>query len=102
MDITEIRKLFPHLEKGIIYFNHASASPLSLRVQEEIKKYIYNQSVYRIDDIIVMIRESSKAKKLFASLINSKSDRVAYTDNTSNGLNILARGIKWKKETEFC
>ncbi|OGU70824.1 MAG: hypothetical protein A2V93_07815 [Ignavibacteria bacterium RBG_16_34_14] len=97
MNILEIRKLFPHIEKGIIYFNHASASPLSFRVQEEIKNYIHNQSVYRIDDIIAMIKESSKAKELFASLINSTPERIAYTDNTSNGLNILAQGIKWKR-----
>jgi len=97
MEISEVRKLFPHLEKGIIYFNHASASPLSLRVQEEIRNYIYNQSVYRIDDVPLMVKESNKAKKLFASLINSTPDRIAYTDNTSNGLNILAQGIKWKR-----
>jgi selenocysteine lyase/cysteine desulfurase len=30
-------------------------------------------------------------------MLNCTADRIAFVDNTSNGLNILAQGIKWKK-----
>ena len=30
-------------------------------------------------------------------MLNCSADRIAFTDNTSNGLNILAQGVRWKK-----
>jgi len=30
-------------------------------------------------------------------MINSTADRIAFTDNTNNGIDILAQSVKWNK-----
>jgi cysteine desulfurase/selenocysteine lyase len=97
MEISESRKLFPHIEKGIIYFNHASTAPLNKKAIENINKYITEFSEAKLDDNSNIIKALREAKNNIALMINSSSDRIAFTDNTSNGLNILAQGMKWKK-----
>jgi cysteine desulfurase/selenocysteine lyase len=38
-----------------------------------------------------------ETKELLSVLINANPDRLAFVDNTSNGLNIIAQSIEWKK-----
>lgn len=97
MTIEDVRKLFPYLETGRIYFNHASVSPFSKRVTNSIEDYIRMRSITDIDNISVFMSAIENAKKNIASMINTKPDRIAFVDNTSNGLNVIAQGIEWKK-----
>lgn len=93
----ETRKYFPFLNKGKIYFNHAAVSPLSSIVTEKIEKYLFQRSEGEIEDYRSLLAESTEVKNKLARLINTSSGRIAFVDNTSNGLNILAQGLQWKK-----
>ena len=97
MEISEARELFPHIKKGIIYFNHASTAPLNTKVIDKINEYVIEFSETKIDDISNIIKALKETKNDIALMINSSPDRIAFVDNTSNGLNILAQGIKWEK-----
>ncbi len=96
MTKEELRSRFPFLENGKIYLNHAATSPMPQTVIDKIQEHIYISSETDIDNYEFFIKQVSSARKKTAELINASSDRIAFTENTSTGLNILARGIDWK------
>ena len=97
MDIVKARNYFPYLKSGKIYFNHASTGPLCIPVLQQINKILYEKSETSIDDYAKFQSVIKETKQDLSGLINTKPERIAFLDNTSNGINILARGIKWKK-----
>lgn len=97
----EIRKHFPYLDSGLIYFNHASIGPIPDFTVEVIKNYLYNRSSKNIENIEKIFQTISETKELVAKFINSSPDRIAFVDNVSNAMNLLAQGLKWKKGDEI-
>jgi cysteine desulfurase / selenocysteine lyase len=102
MKISEFREEFPYLKSGKIYFNHASTGPMSKRVLNTIEKVLYEKSENNIDDYLGLQAVIKESKSNLAEMLNTLPDRIAYIDNTSTGLNIIAQGVKWKKVIEFC
>lgn len=97
MDITSVRELFPHIKYGLIYLNHASTGPMSAKVLETINKLLKEKSETKIDDYKSFLKVQDETKQILGKYINAKPDRLAFVDNTSTGINILASGIKWQK-----
>jgi len=97
MDIDKARSYFPYLKSGKIYFNHASTGPLSVPVLRQINNILNEMSETNIDNYTKLLSVIKETKEDIAFMINAKSDRIAFLDNTSNGINILAQGIPWKK-----
>ncbi len=97
MNLNEAREEFSYLKSGKIYFNHASTGPLSKRVLKRIEQVLYEKSETNIDEFLGLQSVIKDTKSDLALLINSSPDRIAFVDNTSNGINIIAQGIKWKK-----
>ena len=101
MDVNEVRKLFPHIEKGITFFNHAATGPLSRRVIDVLNEFIRERSEDKIDDYPGFLKVYEETKDLLAGYLNTDSKRIAFTDNTTNGMNILAQGLTWKEGDEI-
>ena len=97
MDIAKARDFFPHTITGKIYFNHASTSPLSTLVTDKINEYTRQRSFEKIDNFSMVSNYANSAKEDLGKYLNCSPDRIAYTDNTTNGINILASGLKWNK-----
>lgn len=97
MEIEEVRKLFPYLKTGKIYFNHAATGPYSLRVVNAIQNFVTMRSEGKIDDIDLIVGTALKAKNELRNILNAAEGTIAFVDNTSNGLNILAQGLNLKK-----
>jgi selenocysteine lyase/cysteine desulfurase len=97
MQIQAVRELFPYLKTNKIYFNHASTSPYSLRVTDAIQNFVKMRSEGDIDDVELILKAFLRTKNKLADLLNASSDAIAFVDNTSNGLNILAQGLNLKK-----
>ncbi len=97
MNITDVRNNFPYLNNDIIYFNHASSGPISLLVANRLTELLKEKSEDKIDDYISFLKVLEETKDLLAEMIHCNADRTAFVDNTSNGLNILAQSIDWKK-----
>ena len=95
-DIDEYRKLFPVVRSGTVYLNHAATAPLSSRVVTAVNNYLLERSDTRIDNFGVMNRTLSETREFAARLINSTPDRIAFFDNTTNAINLLAAGLDWK------
>ncbi len=97
MNKSEVRNKFPYLDNGIIYFNHAATGPFSSPVVNRLTNLLIEKSKNNIDDFDSFIKVAEETKILLAELINCNVDRIAFVDNTTNGLNILAQSIDWKK-----
>ena len=96
MDIEKIRSNYEYLKTGRIYFNHASTGPLSNPVLAKINSRLELSSKGEIDDFLKFLAVQSNAKSLLGELINTQPERIAFTDNTTNGINILAQAVKFK------
>jgi cysteine desulfurase / selenocysteine lyase len=96
MEIAEARNFYPYLNSGRIYMNHAAVSPLSTPVVEKLDDLIYERSTTLIEDFSAYLKLVSDTKSKIGELINADPDRIAFVENTSNGLNILAQGLDWK------
>lgn len=95
-DIGFYRGLFPVVKTGTVYLNHAATSPLSTRVVAAVQRYLTERSETHIDNFSMVAGLVTETRNRIGKLINSKSDRIAFCDNTSNALNILAAGMKWR------
>lgn len=93
----EVRNYFPYLKTGKIYFNHAAIGPIPTPAINSINEYLnYRSELYDgTDDPYSNISESAKNK--LAHLLNVNSNYIAWVDNISNAMSILAQGIEWKK-----
>lgn len=94
--LDKYRSWFPHIAAGKIWLNHAAISPLSSRVTRVINNYVSNRTVDHIDVFPDVLKSIHHTKSNLAVLIHSTPDRIAFVTNTSEGLNILATGLKWK------
>lgn len=101
MDLKEVRTLFPHIKKGIIYLNHAASGPLSTRVLEVMEEFFRGRSEESIDDYPGLVKITEETKDIIAALLNTNSERIAFGDNTTNGMNLIAQGLQWKKGDEI-
>lgn len=97
MNKEQVRSFFPYLNNGIMYFNHAATGPVSKLVKDRISKLLEEKSQNNFDDYEAFLNVASETKELLAKLLNCNADRIAFADNTTNGLNILAQSMHWEK-----
>lgn len=96
MNFSDARNYFPYLRTPKIYFNHAAMSPLSTPVVEAVQRYLYERSESEVENFPSFQRVFVDTRSRLAALINAPADRIAFSDNTSNAINILAQGLTWK------
>jgi selenocysteine lyase/cysteine desulfurase len=93
--IEKARSFFPYLKNGIIYFNYASTAPISTIVEERINEFIKERSETALDDYWAFKAIADETKNIIGEMINCSGDRIAFLDNTANGIICLALGIHW-------
>jgi selenocysteine lyase/cysteine desulfurase len=94
--VKKARSYFPYLKNGIIYFNHASTAPISIKVKERIDDFIRERSEEALDDYWAFKSVANETKAMIGEMINCSDDRVAFLDNTTNGIIWLAQGVDWE------
>ncbi len=97
MNISEVRGLFPHLNTGQIYFNHAAIGPWHSKILDRLNEYAEQRSGLMVENYPYLIERNKSAKEKLGKLLNALPERIAWYDNVSNGLSILANGIEWKE-----
>ncbi len=99
--IEDIRKLFPYLDHGKIYFNHASIGPLSRLIMSRLNEYMYERSTTNIKNFDTFVASDLGGREKLGQLLNCKPDRITWIDNVSNGMNVLANSLPWQKGDEI-
>lgn len=94
--IDEYRRLYPVVQAGTVYMNHAATGPLSTKVVAAVDKYLRERSETNIDNYALFQPTLTETRSYAAKLLNTTPDRVAFFDNTTNAINLLAAGLEWK------
>ncbi len=97
----ESRKFFPHIKTGLKYFNHASVGPISSIVKEKVDEYLFERSEGVVENYFETETQVKRAKERLSRLLNADTENIAWIDNVSNGLNVLANGMSWKNGDEI-
>jgi len=100
MNPKNARKFFPIVENQI-YLNHAACSPMSTKVKNAIEAFLHLRNLEKADDFKTDLLEAKNLRETIAELINSSSDRIALTSNTTHGINLFASGLQWKEGDEI-
>ncbi len=102
LDVKTIRKDFPILKSGVIYLDSAASSltpePVLAKILEFYHEYRANveRGVHRLS--VKASEECEQARRKVADLINANSSsEVIWTRNTTEGTNLVASGLKWKR-----
>ncbi len=94
-ELAEIRTQYPIVEE-CIYWNNAAVSPISIGVRDAIAR----QAALHATDVSGITAAGAptrdKGRSLAAKLVGSSAERIAYIQNTSHGLSIVALGIDWQ------
>ena len=99
-DEIDIRPDFPLLEE-LIYLDAASTTPTPKPVVEAMCDYFYNYNVntgrgaYKL--AVKATNEFEKARSSIAKFINAKPNEIFFTKNTTEAVNLVARGLPFKK-----
>ncbi|MEM2282306.1 MAG: cysteine desulfurase [Candidatus Hadarchaeales archaeon] len=101
LNIQNIRKDFPILKTGIIYLDSASSSLTPEPVLNKMLEYYhsYRANVGRgIHTLSAKATdEFEAARKTIGKFIHAKPEEIIFTKNTTEGINLVAGGIRWKR-----
>lgn len=96
--LNPYRATLPHLENGHIYLNHAAFGVLSTKVNAHINTHLTERSSGVIESFMIDMDIIEETRSKIARLINApSSDQIAFVTNTSEGINLVAGGINWRK-----
>jgi len=96
-NILDVRKDFPAIE-NYNYLNTASVGLLPKQTISAIKRYLDEERLYGNIYWKEWENKLEQTRSLIAKLIGAKEEEIAIVPNTSEGLNIVANGIKWKNK----
>lgn len=93
--LSEYRAEFP-ITRNYVFFNNAAISSPPERVSRiagELFREFCHDGITRYPE---WMKQVDRTRALFAELIHAEPSEIAFTGNTSDGLNIVAGGIAWK------
>jgi cysteine desulfurase/selenocysteine lyase len=91
----DLRKLFP-VTKRYVYLNHAAVAPISLPVYERMQEHARDQLEHGIVNYDQWSATVKNTREAAAGLINANRNQIAFAQNTSAGLAMIANGIDWR------
>jgi selenocysteine lyase/cysteine desulfurase len=89
MDTYKIREQFP-ITKKKVFLNHAGLSPLPKPVTTAMRAFLEKRELNETDNSCL-----NESRKLFAQLVDAKSEEIALVPNTSTGLGIVANILSY-------
>ena len=102
LDVDKIRLDFPILKTGVVYMDSAASSLTPEPVLDKMMEFYHQYRANTDRGIHQLSQKASEeyelAHRKVAQLLNAESsDQVVMTRNTTEGLNMVANGLKWTK-----
>ncbi|MGD9403265.1 MAG: aminotransferase class V-fold PLP-dependent enzyme, partial [bacterium] len=91
-----VRRLFP-ITRKFIYFNHAAVSPFSMRAAKSLERQVREQMEYGVEKEDDWEERAEEGRRLAAKLLGARPAEIAFVKNTTEGLNLFARGLDWRR-----
>ena len=92
--VPELASEFP-IAAGITYLDHAALSPLPCSVKRAIDAF-HNRRMRRGADFSAWWERAERVRALVAGRINAAAGEIAFTANTSMGINLAAAAIPFE------
>jgi len=97
MSLEELSKTEFHLDRHLIYLNHAAVAPWPQRTRQAVQSFADENATIGSRNYLRWIDHETELRKMLASLINSPSgDDVALLKSTSEALSVVAHGLSWQ------
>jgi len=93
-DLAAVRREFP-VTKRMLYLDSAHQTPLATSVRDALAEFL-GEGHETAGPKPVWLRRVEQTRARVASLFNAKSVEIAFTKNTSEGLNIAANALPLK------
>lgn len=94
-DWAALRKLFPVTER-CVYLDNGSLSPLALPVFDAMNRFLqYRRDIGR--DFASWWETADRVRGKLADWIGADASEICFTDSTTRGVNLIARGLQWQK-----
>jgi selenocysteine lyase/cysteine desulfurase len=91
-----IRALFPAANK-YTYMNSAAVSPMPTTAVDAVLSQLKDVSANGSINYLQWIETKGRARDLIASMLNVRSEQIAFTRNTSDGFASIANGLTWNQ-----
>jgi selenocysteine lyase/cysteine desulfurase len=93
------RELFPHTADGSKkrYLNHAATAPLSRPVRAAMEGFLDDRTGGNVNNYEAFAPVIEQTRERAARLLGTAPERVAFAQNTSAALSILAEGLDWQR-----
>ncbi|HYL44268.1 MAG TPA: aminotransferase class V-fold PLP-dependent enzyme [Ktedonobacteraceae bacterium] len=93
----DIRQYFFPATRTNIYLNHAANGPLPRPVAQVMHEYIDDVSAFGGTHEPKWAEYERGAHRRLARLIHARSEQIAFTANTGDGLMMIAQGLRWQE-----
>jgi len=95
LNLEQIRADFP-ITEDYIYLDNAALFPYPTPVVERVAAKLRERSQFGVHKYSGWLEIVEKARAQVAQLIGAEPDEVAFTQNTSEGINIVANVLDWR------
>jgi cysteine desulfurase/selenocysteine lyase len=93
-DITTVRDAFPAAD-NVLYLDSAHQTPLARPIKDELDRF-YDTALQLAGPKSLWLDRVEEVRARLAALIGACPEEIAFTKNTSEGLNICTNGITWQ------
>jgi selenocysteine lyase/cysteine desulfurase len=87
---------FP-VRRSLIYLNHAAVAPLCKRASDAMHGLISDATAFGSIHYETWMKAYERLRVAAAALINANPEEIAIVKNTSEGIAMVATGMKWKR-----
>ena len=95
INVSEIRRQFPVTQR-VNFLDNASLTPLPQVTVNAVTRELQERCDLGVNAFWTWMKRIEETRGLIAKLIGASAPEIAFTQNTSEGLNIVANGIDWK------
>jgi selenocysteine lyase/cysteine desulfurase len=97
-DVSKYRSLVPVVSNSdITYVNASFQPPMNLRVKAAVDEF-FNQAVNHPHPKPEWQENTNRARKLLSEYLNVDTESLAFTRDTTEGLNLFQRSIIWRPD----
>ena len=97
-EFTKVRDLFPVVH-NLLYFDSAHQTPLATSVRSALDQF-YDEGQHSGGPKAVWLARAEATRQQLADLLHASAREIAFTKNTSEGLNVIANALALKSGDE--
>lgn len=100
MNLSRYRKDFP-ITKSYVFLDHANMSPSPVQVAKAVTQVMTEKVLYSHMKFERWLSKVEEARENVGRFLGAQKAGVWFVNSTSDGINIVASGIKWKRGTTW-